>query len=138
MTWFTYSLIGAFCLALHMIAMTKLTTFNYPTSFVNAIVFSVVAFCLILISVFDKKTISFNLTHLIWFILASISIFIVIIVTLEGLKRAPNPGFVTAVENVSTIIVAVTAVVFLGSSLSLIKCIGVILSLIGVMIIGLT
>ncbi|RAP26978.1 hypothetical protein DID78_06380 [Candidatus Marinamargulisbacteria bacterium SCGC AG-343-D04] len=137
MNWFGYSLIGAIGLAIHMLSMTKLAKLQLPTSFINAVVFSGAAIFLIIIYFVGKKEINLQMVHIPWLVIASVSILTVIIVTLEALKLAPNPGFVTAVENLSTILLTVGAVIFLASPLSFVKGLGVLLAFTGVLLISL-
>ena len=135
MGWISYSLIGAICLAIHMLSMTKLSKMGLQSSFINMIVFTVATSCLWIYHFTVKKENILQMNHYGWFGLASLSVFAVIVTTLEALKRAPNPGFVNAIENMSTVIVTLGSVMLLSSELTLFKFLGVICVFIGVSII---
>ena len=138
MSWIIYSVIGALCLSLHFLSITKLTRLGLPVSFVNVVVYALSTACLFVYYLLNKKQVTLESTHIPWVILASASSFFLITVTLQAFKLAPNPGYVNAIQNLSTIIVTISSVFLLSASLSPMKVAGVLLAVAGIIIVSLS
>ena len=137
MTWLAYALIGALCIAIHQFSLTKLAKLNLPISFINAIVYGVTAIILVGICLFEAefKKVTFN--HIIWITSAVISVVGVIICTLKALNLSSNPGYVGAILSMSAVFLTGLSVLFLKSSLSIVKIVGISLAISGAILLGL-
>ena len=82
MSWAMYSFLGALMLAMHVLCITKLTKFNLPGTFINAAVFSIVAILLVGLWFINRKTLVFHAHYTPWILMAAISAFVLIVVTL--------------------------------------------------------
>ena len=137
-TWVQYSIFGAIALAAQMLLLTKLTKMGFSTSGINAVVFSVASIGFIMYHVFSKQTLfietstSWSMMHYVALFMAALAIYLVNFFTIKALGLAPNPGYVNAIQNISTVIVTILGVFLLGSELSVIKSIGILFVLVGV------
>ena len=136
MLWFIYAVLGAFFIAIQTIAMTKLTQMNMSTAAINAISFGIAGLLCVLFFFFSKAELNLEKRHLPWIFLASLAIFLFVITSLEAFKMAPNPGYVNAIQAFCAVIVTIASIFVLGSSFSIIKFIGIILVLTGIIVIG--
>lgn len=135
MNWISYSFLGALMLAIHILCMTKLSKFPISTHVINAIVFGCAALFLVCGALVSKKSFSVPQASIPWLIIATLSITVVIVVTLEAVKRAPNPGYVTAIQNLNTVMVTLLSVLFLASPITALKGIGIVIALTGITLI---
>lgn len=136
MSWVLYSVIGGLCLTVHFLSMTALTRSGLPVSFVNLLVYGISVLGLLIYHLNSKKDVIFEMGLIPLVLIASISSFLVITLTLIAFDKAPNPGYVNAIQNLSTVLVTLSSVFLLSSSLSPIKLLGVILVVTGVIIVS--
>ena len=136
MSWAIYAFIGACCIAVHQLSLAKLVKLGLPISFVNAIIYSLAAICLVGIFLYERKSVTLKTLHIPWIIIAAISVTVVIAVTLIAFDIAPNIGYVSAILSFCTVLVTLFSVLFLGSSLTLIKGIGIGLVVMGIVLLG--
>ncbi len=137
MNWFIYACLGAVCIAIHQLSITKLIRLGLPVSFVNAAVYALVAVALSALFWLNKKPVDFKFMHVSWLLLATLTVVVVIVVTLLAFETAPNIGYVSAILSFCTVLVTLFSVFFLGSSLTAMKAAGIILAVMGFIIISL-
>ena len=92
------------------------------------IVFFWIAIGLSLIFLINRESFTCTNFPLPWVIAAVLSNIVVIIVSLKAFSLAPNPGYVSGLLSLCAVFLTCFAILFLGSSFSIWKCIGIVLA----------
>ena len=82
------------------------------------------------------KTLPSSKTTIAWVVVSGILLGIACVLNVLALKAAPNPGFVTALGGLTTVLMYVFSFIFLGIGLTPIKLIGSVLVLLGVVLVA--
>ena len=138
MNWFWIASIGAFGIAIHQFSLAKLARFGIPINLINAIIYGGVTILLCLYYyMFNQGEIpQFKEKDVLWLSISTISIFVAIIAILEALDRATNPGYVGVILSTSGIILTILSLIYLNSSIDLVKGLGIMFVIIGAICLG--
>ncbi|MBI59928.1 hypothetical protein CL657_01765 [bacterium] len=133
MNWFWIASIGAFGIAIHQFSLAKLARFGIPINLINVIIYVGVAILLgVYYYAFKQGEIpQFKEKEILWLAIGTISIFVAIIAILESLEKAANPGYVGVILSTSGIILTILSLIYLNSSIDLVKGLGITFVLIG-------
>ena len=135
MKWIAWSFVALGGLTVHIIIMLWLTKNGGVITRLNAWVFSMAAIILIVTHLVSGESFALEKSQLPWLIVAAVSVCVVITFSLKAQKIAPNPGYVSALESLSAIFVALASIYLFQSELSVTKFGGVILCLLGAFLI---
>ena len=142
MSWVYYAIVGAIALTVQIIMLTKLPKLGFSITLVNAIVFTAAGIMMTIVHFCSKEsTLSLSslwkLEYGLLFLITAIAIFFVNHFTIKALKLSPNPGYVIAIQNISTVLVTLISVVMLNAELSSLKSLGIVFVVIGVCLLSL-
>lgn len=88
---------------------------------------------------FVSKTDILPKNNMIWYLLILTAVLGAAgnIMLVKGLSSAPNPGYALAIVNANVILVTIGAFFLFGSEITFVKGIGIVLSLLGIILLGL-
>ena len=132
MSWQFFALVSCSLLSLHLLTLSILTKLGTNFKLINACVFFLVGLILMVIKLSDSFSFQVTLKEGVLIGLSAVGAIGCILFQIYAFSKAPNPGYVTAIQNMSTIIVALLAVLFFSNPLSLVKGIGIVLVMVGV------
>ncbi len=136
MNWFLLALIAMFSFAGITIFQKYLLNFGiHPITFGFYLMgFSFVGF---LITAFiQKQNLAIYPSWIILLILAALFVLIGNLAATNSFKETPNPGYTQAIFSAAGVVVLLLSIFLFKSELSLIKVVGIILTTIGVILIG--
>lgn len=138
MDWFILSLLGMISLSGMFVAFRKLSDLGANSYTILIFEFLIAAILLTAYSVFTKTSIIPSDNN-IWYLLLLVGILGAVgnLLLVQGIASAPNPGYALAVVNANVILVTIAAFFLFKSGITLVKGIGLVLALIGVILIGL-
>ncbi len=136
MTWVPLSLLAGLSLAVHSLAMAKLTKNGLDLGRINLNVFFWVFIFIGLQQIVSGNGYKLPPTQLLYIFIAAVGAFAIIHFSLLAIASAPNPGYVSGLTSLSAIVVAIASVFLFDAHLSVSKFVGIVLSLIGIYLIG--
>ncbi len=136
MTWVSLSLLAGLSLAVHSLAMAKLTKNGLELGRINLNVFFLVFIFVALQQIFSGNGYKLPASQLIYVLIAAIGAFAIIHFSLMAIAIAPNPGYVSGLTSLSVVVIAITSIFLFDAHFSLSKFLGIILCLFGVYLIG--
>ncbi|MFQ5588269.1 MAG: EamA family transporter [Nitrospiria bacterium] len=136
MTWIPLSVLAALSLAMHSLAMAKMTKNGFEIGKINLNVFFLVLIFIAVQQLVLGRGYRLPSSQGLYIVIASLGAYLIIQFSLMAIATAPNPGYVGAITSLSAVVVAVGSVFLFGSHISLSKVIGIVLCLIGVYLVG--
>ncbi|GEM_PF-3984321 len=136
MTWVPLSLLAGLSLAVHALAMTKLTKGGFDLGRINLNVFFLVFVFIALQQIVSGNGYKLPASQLRYIFIAAVGAYSIIYFSLLAIASAPNPGYVSGLTSLSAVVVAIASVFLFDAHLSVSKFVGIVLSLIGVYLIG--
>jgi len=137
MNWFWYALIGMVFLSVMFLLITKVNKLGVRSELVYVLP-SIFAVLFGLIYIFAVK-IPFAVPKSIWIFLVLAGLFAVIgnLLMFKSLSLAPNPGYALAIISADVLLVAIASVFIFKSEFTVIKAIGTVLAVVGIILLGL-
>lgn len=136
MTWVPLSLLAGLSLAVHSLAMAKLSKGGFDLGKINLNVFFLVFIFVGLQQIIAGNGYKLPSTQLIYILIAAVGAFAIIHFSLLAIASAPNPGYVGALTSLSAVVVAIASIFLFDAHFSVSKFVGIALSLLGVYLIG--
>lgn len=136
MTWVPLSLLAGLSLAVHSLAMAKLTKNGLDLGRINLNVFFLVFVFIGLQQVITGNGYKLPSSQLVYIFIAAVGAFSIVHFSLMAIAAAPNPGYVSGLTSLSAIVVAIASVFLFDAHLSVSKFMGIVLSLIGIYLIA--
>lgn len=136
MTWIPLSILAALSLAMHSLAMAKMTKNGFDVGKINLNVFFLVLVFIVVQQLVLGRGYRLPSSQGLYVVIASLGAYLIIQFSLMAVVTAPNPGYVGALTSLSAVVVAVGSVFLFESHLSVSKVFGILLCLVGVYLIG--
>jgi len=136
MTWVPLSLLAGLSLAVHSLAMTKLTKGGFEIGRINLNVFFLVFLFISLQQLVSGNGYRLPTSQLVYIVIAAAGAYAIIHFSLLAIASAPNPGYVSGLTSLSAVVVAIASVFLFEAHLSVSKFIGIVLCLFGIYLIG--
>ncbi|MFQ5596982.1 MAG: EamA family transporter [Nitrospiria bacterium] len=136
MKWVSLSILAAFSLAIHSLAMAKMSKDGFHIGRINLNVFFLVFIFIGLQQWVSGSGVRLPLSLWNYIIIAALGAYLVIQLSLMAIATAPNPGYVSGILSLSVVVVALVSYFLFNAHLSASKSIGILLTLIGAYLIG--
>ncbi|MEC4677160.1 MAG: EamA family transporter [Nitrospirota bacterium] len=136
MTWVPLSLLAGLSLAVHSLAMAKLTKNGFDLGRINLNVFFLVFIFVGLQQVLSGNGYKLPNSQLIYVFIAAVGAFAIIHFSLMAIAIAPNPGYVSGLTSLSVVVVAIASIFLFDAHFSISKFLGIALCLLGIYLIG--
>ncbi len=136
MTWVPLSILAALSLAMHSLAMAKMTKSGFDIGRINLNVFLLVLIFIVAQQLVSGRGYRLPSSQWSYIVIAALGAYLILQLSLMAMASAPNPGYVGGITSLSAVVVAIGSVFLFGSDLSLSKMLGIVLCLIGVYFIG--
>ena len=136
MTWVPLSLLSGLSLAVHSLAMAKMTKDGFDIGKINLNVFFLVFVFIMLQQVVTGNGYRLPTSQLSYIVIAAAGAYSIIQFSLMAVATAPNPGYVGGLTSLSAIVVAVASVFLFEAHFSVSKFMGIMLCLAGIYLIG--
>ncbi len=136
MKWVTLSILASLALAVHALAMAKMTKSGFQIGRINLNVFLLVVVIILIQQVVSGKGFQLPTSQLFLVTIAALAAYAILQLSLMAVESAPNPGYVSGIINSSTVIISIASVYLFNAHFSLTKSIGILLCLIGVYLIS--
>ena len=131
MNWILLSLIAMFFNFIAVILIRKLTK-RMSSSVMSLYLFGILAIYLIITNLILKESYAMPKIAFLFLTIAGLAGSIVYLVLYKAISIAPNPGYPVAVFSLHVVITTLVSAIFLGTSLTLIKFIGVLIAAVGI------
>ena len=137
MGWFIYALIAMIGFTVMFLAFIKVGKLGLRSEIVF-MYYCIIAGALVLTYSFSSK-IPLNITKTLFVFLLVAAIFGAIgnIFLFKAMNVAPNPGYAIAVSGVHVVLVAIASILLFSSEFTLVKGLGTIFAVIGIILLGL-
>lgn len=136
MSWYLYSILSSLSFTGMVLSVKQLSNYGFTAKQTLFFICSIVFLGFIFLNVESFKTIFITkdfLTFLIVVLTAGIFSVIANIGIFEGVRRSPNPGYSIAITNNTTFLIAFFSVLIFGSSLNILKFLGMLFIAIGIL-----
>jgi uncharacterized membrane protein len=136
MSWFIYAIIAMFAFSVNFLLIKKILNLGIRSEIVLMYIFGISALVILIFSVSTKTTI--NITGYIFLFILLAAIFAIIgnVFLFKSIGISPNPGYALAVSGVHILLVAIASVFIFKSDFSLVKGLGTILAVVGIILLG--
>ena len=136
MTWFIYAFIGTFLFAAMLLIFRYLGNLGVKESTILLYVFGIGTIFFIGHSLVTHSPMKVNTKVFLLLVLATAFSYAGNLLFTKSLLIAPNPGYATAVDAFRVLLITVAAIFLFGSELTLLKGIGAVLMVAGVVLLG--
>jgi uncharacterized membrane protein len=136
MEWFTYALVAMISFTLMFLAFIKIGKLGLPseTTFVYYCLFA--GLLALLYSLSGKIPLSATKYLLIFLLLAGLFGAIGNIFLFKAMSSSPNPGYAIAVSGIHVLLVAIVSIFLFKAEFTLIKGLGTIFAVLGIILLG--
>ena len=136
MTWFTESIISMFCFAGITLTLRALTETGLKSEVINFYFFLFTAIGFLPIVLIRETRVSIPASSLPLFVLLTIIALGANYFSLTAIAKAPNPGYVPAIQTFRIVVITLASIALFGSEITVKKAVGIVLSLVGVILLG--
>ena len=136
MGWFIYAIIAMVALTINFLLIKKILNLGIRSEIVLIYIFGISAIIILIYSVSTKASINISRYVFLFILLAAIFAIIGNFFLFKSMGISPNPGYALAVSGVHILLVAIASIFIFKSDFSLVKGVGVILAVIGIILLG--
>jgi len=131
MLWIIYAFVAMLCLTVMVLIETKVTRIESSSILINMYIFGL-AFIGFLFLALRGGRLTMPSTAIYLLVIVAVIAVAMNFFAIESLRLAPNPGYPKTIKALSAVLVTLFAVVFLGSKLTMIKFISVLVTILGI------
>ena len=136
-SWIIYALLTMVGFAVTVLTFKKLSASGFSSGTINFYFFLLVALGIVIYNFATGSSFKADYKFFLILLIAVVAGVFANIYNVKAIHASPNPGYASAIVAVNAILVAIIAVFLFHSKLTLIKMLGVVLAVIGVILISL-
>ena len=137
MNWMNYSFIVLVVFTIYLLLVKKLSLMGYSTVIINLYVFGVTFVGFLFLAIYRKESLVVPSGILLILLLMGVLAVIGNYFNVKGLHAAPNPGYHLAIAFSRVAIIAIAAIFLFKSEFDILKFIGVIVTVTGIILVSL-